>query len=110
MERLLEDLALRVVDNEEYSQLKAQYKDELSFIERQEEVVKCECETFQATLDMAERWLTAVRGYQALPVVDHKLVEALVERILVYKDKSVRICVTYGDPYEFSAREGRRVG
>ena len=110
MERLLEDLAVRVVDYEEYSQLKAQYMEEFSIIEKQEEAVKRECEAFQAALDTVEGWLTAIRDYQATPIADRKLVEALVERILVYKDKSVRICASYGDPYEFSAREGRRVG
>lgn len=110
MERLLEDLAVRVVDYEEYSLMKAQYMEELSNIEKQEEAVKHECEVFQATLDTAELWLTAIRSYQEIPVVDCKVVETLIERILVFKDKSVRICVTYGDPYEFSAGEGRRVG
>ncbi len=64
----------------------------------QERVIRAEIEGQKAALATAETWMAAVRRYQKLPFLDRGLIDALVEKILVFEDKSIRICLTYQDP------------
>ena len=98
-DRLLEDVAMGVLDREEYIRIKARYRSEHSLLEQQEQEAVQECERIKAALGTAETWLAAIRCYREIPKIDQEIVDVLVDRILVFEDKSIRISTTYGNPY-----------
>lgn len=99
LERLLEDVTAGVLNREEYLRLKTMYVEEQARIEARENEVEQQREARQKALETTEAWLKAIQDYCRVPVIDRALVDALVEKILVYDDKSIRICLTYSDPY-----------
>lgn len=99
LERLLEDVAVGVLDREEYLQIKATYLEELAVIEARLKEVENQQEDLQEAFKSTETWLKAIKAYQAVPVVDRALVDILVEKILVFDNKNIRFCLTYSDPY-----------
>lgn len=88
-----------VLDREEYIRIKARYRSEHSLLEQQEQEAVQECERIKAALGTAETWLAAIRCYREIPKIDQEIVDVLVDRILVFEDKSIRISTTYGNPY-----------
>lgn len=99
LERLLEDATVGILDREEYMQIKRRYLDERSFLVQQEQKVHEEYEQIKMALGTAEAWLNEIQRYRKLPVIDRALVEALVERILVYGNRDIHISVSYSDPF-----------
>lgn len=99
LERLLEDVAAGVLDREEYLQLKIGYLEEHARLEYQEKEAKEHQESLQKAIKSTETWLKALEKYRAVPIIDRALVDALVDKILVYDNKSIHVCLTYSDPY-----------
>lgn len=98
-DRLLEDVSLGILDRDEYIRIKEQYRQEHSYLEQQEELVRKECEQVKEALGTAETWLAAIRRYRELPKIDRKMVDVLVDRIQVFEDRSIRILLTYSNPF-----------
>lgn len=98
-ERLLEDVTTGILDRDEYIRIKARYRSEHSLLEEQEQNISRECERIKAALGTAETWLAAIRRYREIPRIDREIVDVLVDRILVFEDRSIRISMTYGNPY-----------
>ena len=96
--RYLEDLTSGLLDRETFQRLKESGHQELASLAEQERAIQTEIEGQKAALATAEAWMAAVRRYQKLPYLDRGLIDALVEKILVFEDKSIRICLTYQDP------------
>lgn len=104
--RYLEDLTGGILDRETFLRLKEGSRRELAALAEQERALQAEIEGQKAALAAAGAWMAAVRRYQELPYLDRGLIDALVEKILVFEDKSIRICLTYQDPMALPA-EGR---
>ncbi len=96
--RYLEDLTNGLLDRETFQRLKESGHQELASLTEQERAIQTEIEGQKVALATAEAWMAAVRRYQKLPYLDRGLIDALVEKILVFEDKSIRICLTYQDP------------
>lgn len=100
LERLLEDLVSGVLEKEEYVRIRQSYLEELSRLEQQERDARELCQAQSEAAQRLEIWLASLRRYQKIPAIDRQLMDALVERIEVFQDRSIRIHLTYGDPYE----------
>lgn len=96
--RYLEDLTDGILDRETFLRLKENCQRELAALADQEAAVKSEHERQKAALSAVEMWLAAIRRYRQLPRLDRGLIDALVEKILVFEDRSIHICLTYRDP------------
>ena len=103
--RYLEDLTSGILDRETFGLLKESNRKELAALAEQERVIQAEIESQKAALTTAEAWMAAVRRYQKLPFLDRGLIDALVEKILVFENKSIRICLTYQDPVALLTEE-----
>lgn len=97
--RLLEDVAAGLLDREEYLSLKMGYLEECAQVEAQERQAREALESNKKALEATKTWLSEMGKYKKAPVIDRALVDALVEKILVYDNKSIRVCLTYCDPY-----------
>lgn len=99
LERLLEDAAMGILDREEYMRIKKHYLEEQASLAKQEQAVREEYEQLQTVMGTAETWLSEIQRYRKVPVVDRQLVDALVDRILVYENRDIHISLTYSDPF-----------
>lgn len=99
LERLLEDATMGVLDREEYLRIKASYLAEQSVLQQQEQQAYEAYEHMKAALRTSEVWLRKIQHYRKVPVVDRDIVDALVDRILVYENRDIHISLTYNDPY-----------
>lgn len=103
LERLLEDAAEGVLDREEYRQIKGRYLEERAHLERREREALAEYQRVRDALGAAEAWLGELRRCRELPAVDRGLLDALVDRILVYDGRDIRFSMAYRDPYRLLA-------
>ncbi len=99
MEQLLTDLAQRVIDRKEYEYMKGQYAKKYDELLQEETRALSDLRAKDAALSVTRKWLDAVKRYQKLPTIDRGLLELLVERIEISKDRGIRIILNYDDPY-----------
>ena len=100
IEQLLIDLTQRVIDRSEYDYMKRQYAREYEALLREETKALSDIRAKDAVLGATEKWLDAIKRYQKLPSLDHTLLNLLVTRIEVSKDREVKIILNYADPYQ----------
>lgn len=99
LERLLEDLVSGILDKEEYTQLRQCYLEKIAFLKCQEMEIRKKCGEQLENFEQLEAWLNAIKHYQKILAIDRKLIDLLVEKITVFHDRSVHICLNYADPY-----------
>ena len=98
-EQLLQDLAVGLIDKDEYEYVKKVYADQCEKLRQEEFSLQELMMVSSAHLRDAERWIAEVKRYQRLPEVDRPIVDLLIEEIRVFEDKSVKIILNYADPY-----------
>ena len=99
LEGLLADAARGVIDRDEYIYMKGRYKAQLMETQREEREAEAERKEREAALEQAREWAARLREYRSLPRLDRGLLDLLVERIEVRKDRSIRIVLRGCDPF-----------
>ena len=100
IEQLLIDLTQRIIDRSEYDYMKRQYAREYEALLQEETKALSDIRAKDAVLSATEKWLDAIKRYQKLPSLDHTLLNLLVTRIEVSKDREIKIILNYEDPYQ----------
>lgn len=100
IEQLLVDLTQGIIDRDEYSYMKKQYSKKYNDLLQEETQALSDMREKNAALSVTGKWLETIRKYQKLPVIDKALMDLLVERIEVSKDKTIKIILNYKDPYQ----------
>lgn len=100
IEQLLVDLTQGIIDRDEYSYMKKQYSKKYNDLLQEETQALSDMREKDAALSVTGKWLETIRKYQKLPVIDKALMDLLVERIEVSKDKTIKIILNYKDPYQ----------
>ncbi len=100
IEQLLVDLTQGIIDRDEYSYMKKQYSKKYNDLLQEETQALSDMREKDAALSVTGKWLETIRKYQKLPVIDKALMDLLVERIEVFKDKTIKIILNYKDPYQ----------
>ena len=99
-ERLLEDLVSGILSKDEYTQFKASYSERISALKTQEMEIRKEAEAKSEELAQLDTWLLALQNYRETSTIDRQLVDILVDKILVFQDRSIHICLNYSNPYK----------
>lgn len=100
IEQLLVDLTQGIIDRDEYSYMKKQYSKRYNDLLQEETQALSDMREKDAALSVTGKWLETIRKYQKLPAIDKALMDLLVERIEVFKDKTIKIILNYKDPYQ----------
>lgn len=99
LERLLHDLATGLIDRDEFEYAKNLYTKQCEQIQQEEIAAQEKMMAANAHLREAERWISEMKRYQKLPILDRVLVDLMIKEIRVFQDKSVKINLNYADPY-----------
>lgn len=100
LDRLLEDFVAGVLNKEEYTQFRTSYLERIALLKAQETEIRKQYEAQQEDHKRLKCWLEGIQTYKKTSVIDRRLVDELIEKILVFHDRSVKICLTYSDPYK----------
>ena len=100
IERLLEDLSDGLIDREQYMYMKRRYNQQLTELVEEEKQMRDRTEALKRVLDEANEWVSAVRKYAALPELSRELLDLLVDSIIVYDHKHIKVNLKYADPYQ----------
>lgn len=100
IEQLLIGLTQRVIDRSEYDYMKKQYAKKYDELLQEETKALSDIRARDAALGATEKWLDAIKRYQKIPSIDRALLNLLVARIEVSKDREIKIILNYEDPYQ----------
>jgi len=59
-----------------------------------------EMKSLNVAVTSTQRWIKALKQYHKIPEITREIVEVLVDKIYVTKDKNLRIILNYADPYK----------
>jgi DNA invertase Pin-like site-specific DNA recombinase len=99
MEQLIIDLTDGLIDNNEYLYAKSRYNKELENLLEKENRMLADSKKLDGIVGGSDKWIQTLKGYQKFPVIDRKMVEYLVKKILIYPDSRIKIILNYQDPY-----------
>lgn len=100
---LYENLTDGIIDQEEYQQLKKTYTILLKKAQEQAEAVRTKIGQIRKNGMEGKAWTDQLKKYQYLTMLDRAAVVCFIEKILVYKDKKVKIIYNWQDEYHWSA-------
>ena len=80
--------------------MKRQYAREYEALLQEETKTLSDIRAKDAVLGATEKWLDAIKRYQKIPSIDRALLNLLVARIEVSKDREIKIILNYADPYQ----------
>lgn len=100
IERLLVDLTERFIEKDEYLYMKKRYTEELEELVEQEAQGLKRAKELNVVVSTVNKWISAIKKYQELPVIDRKLLDILVDHIEVFEDRHIKIVLNYADPYQ----------
>lgn len=99
IEQLLTDLTEKVITREEYLYMKERYEKQMTELLQEEASVMKEKSALDVAVNTTRKWITAIKKYQEIPIVDRELVDELIDSIEVYEDRHIKINLNFADPY-----------
>lgn len=100
LEQLLIDLTNGIISREEYEYMKEKYSQKLEYYQKEKEKLTQNSKELFTAISTTQKWLAAVKEYKKLPEISRAVLDILVDRIYVSKDKIIKIQLKYSDPYK----------
>lgn len=94
---LYENLTDDVIDQEEYQRLKKTYTALLLEAQEQAKAIRTEIKQIRESSMERKEWTDQFKEYQNLTVLDRAVVVCFIEKILIYKDRQVKIVYNCAD-------------
>lgn len=98
---LYENLTDGLIDQEEYQRLKKTYTVLLLEAQKQAEAIRTEIGQLKNSSIEKKEWTDQLKKYQNLTALDRAAVVCFIEKILVYKDKKVKIIYNWQNEYRW---------
>ena len=97
---LFDDYAAGMIDGEAYLRLKASYTEELGNKELQRDLAWQEYEKSAQKADAQDNRRDILRRYQSVTAIDRDLIDLMVEKICVTKEREVQITFAFQNPFD----------
>lgn len=108
LDRLFDDYAAGMIDGEAYLRLKASYTEELGNKELQRDLAWQEYEKSAQKADAQDNRRDILRRYQSVTAIDRDLIDLMVEKICVTKEREVQITFAFQNPFDNTHIYNRR--
>lgn len=99
-ERLLMDYNDGTINSEEYKYIRQKYDEEEQKLRKILTFAKRERKTQEKQFQTTEEWVKLMKQFKLQKNIDRKLIEYLIDKIYVYKDKSVEIVFLFKNEIE----------
>lgn len=100
-----EDFRDGLIDREELSKIKKEFSQRIAQAEDHLKILRCRKAEIMEGMDNEQGWLAQFRRYRNIPALTRAIVVNLVDRILLYPDKQIRVELRHknqiGDALEF---------
>ena len=110
LDRLFDDYAAGIIDGEAYLRLKSSYTEELGKKELQRDLAWQEYEKCAQEAAARDNRRDILRKYQSASAIDKKLIDLVVEKISVTKEREVQIVFAFQDPFAATDMIGGELG
>ena len=94
--RIASDLAKGLICDEEYALAKTEFDEQLRAETQKLDTIGKKRDKFDKIIS-APKWISELRKYQDTKILTQEMVEAFVEKIIIYPDKRIEIIWTYND-------------
>ena len=94
--RIASDLAKGLICDEEYAFAKSEFDEQLRDETQKLDTIRKKRDKFDKIIS-APKWISELRKYHDTKILTREMVEAFVEKIIIYPDKRIEIIWTYND-------------
>lgn len=94
--RIASDLAKGLICDEEYALAKSEFDEQLRDETQRLDATRKKRDKFDKIIS-APKWISELRKYHDTKILTREMVEAFVEKIIIYPDKRIEIIWTYND-------------
>ena len=98
--RLYEDYTEGILDEEEYAFAKESYDKEYEVLNRQLDELIVRRTEYQEAMCSDNKWITLMKSVRNCRKLTQELVDTVIEKVLVYEDRSLEVVFKYQDVYE----------
>lgn len=103
LELLLDHYNSGVLDKGEFLYIKGKYETESEMMSEQLKIAEQDLETVKEKADRKKEWLSKMDSLCEKIELNRAFIDCLIEKVLIYKDKSVEIVFRFKDEYEQAA-------
>lgn len=96
---LYEDYAEGVLNEEEYAFAKQTYEEQYEALSRLLDEAVERRERFLESISPENKWLTMMRGVAGMTELTQELVDAIIEKVLVYDGGRIEVVLNYNDVF-----------
>lgn len=94
--RIASDLAKGLICDEEYDLAKSEFDEQLRCETQKLDTIRKKRDKFDKIIS-APKWISELRKYHDTKILTREMVEAFIEKIIIYPDKRIEIIWTYND-------------
>lgn len=102
--KLYEDYAEGILDEEEYGFAKATYDNQYDVLNRQLDELIVRRTEYQDAMRSDNKWITLMKSVRNCRKLTQELVDTVVEKVLVYEDRSLEVILRYQDIYKIMVK------
>ena len=95
-----------IITKDEFLRIKADYEEKILALQARAETLELERQDFERQNTQRFDLFESLRGLRVKPDLTAEVIDALIEKILVYPDKSVEIIFKFQDEFKEVARVG----
>lgn len=96
---LYENYAEGILNEEEYAFAKQTYEEQYEALNRLLDEAVERRERFLASISPDNKWLTMMRGAAGMTGLTQELVDAMIEKVLVYGEGRIKVVLNYNDVF-----------
>ena len=102
--RLYEDYTDGILNEQEYSFAKRTYDQEYETLNRQLDELTARRNEYQEAMSADNKWITLMKSVRNCKKLTQDLVDTVIEKVLVYEDRSIEVVMKYDDVYKLTVQ------
>ena len=106
LKSLYENLVSGIISKDDFQRMKLNYEEKIRALQSRAEALELERQNFERQNTQRFDLFQSLRGLRVKPDLTAAVIDALIEKILVYPDKSVEIVFKFQDEFREVARVG----
>lgn len=97
---LLEDLSEGVISNKEFVFMKDRLDIQINQFQKKLTTLKQESKTLDVIHKSSEAWISEIKRFIETEKIDRRLLDALVDKIVIYDKNHIEIRLAFSDPFK----------
>ena len=108
-QKLYEDYSDGILDEKEYLFAREKYKQEYDLLDKQLGDLLEKRSTYREAMSSENKWIKLMKGIEAAHGLTKELVDAVIEKVMVYEDGAIEIVMKYQDVFDLTKHSIERI-